>query len=164
MDDGMNVEQLANLLADGFVEVEEIVPALFEERTQVVLIIHEEGRVAVGRLQGVPMEVAPVAVVADASSPHLPPPTGGGGLRLICGRNLPQLGEAGGGFYGDGQCLRTLCSGDDTAVAVGLLLERLIALYPHLVGTVEFLVPLDGSEVGGRKEYVHRGRSSRLPS
>ena len=90
MDDGMYIEQLANLLADGFVEVEEIVPALFEERAQVVLIIHEEGRVAVGRLQGVPMEVAPVAVVADADVFER-------GER----REVTTL-------YGDGQCLRTL--------------------------------------------------------
>ena len=146
MDGGMNIEQLANLLADGFVEVEELVPALFEERAQVVLIIHEEGRVAVGRPQGIPMEVAPVAVVADVKVTD---------SRFLVSRRT---------LYGNGQCLHTLCGCDDTAVAVGLFLERLMTLYPHLVGTVEFLVPLDGSEVGGGKEYVHRGRSSRLPS
>ena len=66
VDIGVDVEQFTYLLSNGFVEVEQIVPAAFKERTQIVFVIHEEGRVAIGRLKGVPMQVTPVAVVADA--------------------------------------------------------------------------------------------------
>jgi len=65
-DFGLDVDQFAHFSPNGLVEIEQIVPTLFEERTDVVLIIFKEGRLAVGTLQGVPMQMPPVAVVADA--------------------------------------------------------------------------------------------------
>ena len=51
--------------------------------------------------------------------------------------------------------------GDEAAVAVSLFLETLPLLYLHLIGTIEFLVPLYGSEIGGTKECRHLGSSKR---
>ena len=65
-DAGLYVEQFAHLLTDGLVIVEQELPARLKKGTQVVLVILEEGRLTVGRLQGVPVQVAPLAVVADA--------------------------------------------------------------------------------------------------
>ena len=62
----LDVNQIAHFGPDGFVEIKQIVPALFEERTDIVLIIFEERTLTVGTLQGVPMQMAPVTVVADA--------------------------------------------------------------------------------------------------
>ena len=45
---GQHVEQDAHALADGLVIVEQELPPLGEERAQVVFIILEEGRVAIG--------------------------------------------------------------------------------------------------------------------
>ena len=38
--------------------------------------------------------------------------------------------------------------GDEATVEVGLFLKTLPLLYLYLIGTIEFLVPLYGSEVG----------------
>ena len=62
----MDVDQIAHFGPDGLVEIEQIVPALFKERTDIVLIIFKERRFAVSTLQGVPMQMPPVAMVADA--------------------------------------------------------------------------------------------------
>ena len=60
------IDQFAHFLADGLVEVEEKLPFLLKERTDVILIIVEERRLPLGTLQGVPMQMPPVAVIADA--------------------------------------------------------------------------------------------------
>ena len=65
-DFGLYIDQFAHFGPDGLVEIEQIVPALFKERTDIVLIICKERRFAVSTLQGVPMQMPPVAVVADA--------------------------------------------------------------------------------------------------
>lgn len=65
-DAGLYVKQLAHRLADGLVEVEQTLPAVLgEEGAQIVLVVLEEGRVAVGRLQGLPVQMPPVAVVGE---------------------------------------------------------------------------------------------------
>ena len=61
----LDVEKFAHLFADSLVEIEEIVPTLLKERADIILIIIEERRLAIGALKGVPMQMAPVAVVAD---------------------------------------------------------------------------------------------------
>jgi len=63
---GLNIYQLAYLLSDGLVEIEQIVPALLEERPQVVLVIVKERRLAIGTLNSIPVQMSPVAMVADA--------------------------------------------------------------------------------------------------
>jgi len=51
--------------------------------------------------------------------------------------------------------LDTLCRGDEAAVTVGLLLEGLMLLNQHVGVAVEFLIPLDGSEIGGGEQRSH---------
>ncbi len=73
------------------------------------------------------MVSAPVAMIADAE----------------------RLDKSGVPFhrYGEGQW--ALGGGDDAAVAVGLLLETLVLLYDYGVVAIEFLIPLDRTEIGG---------------
>lgn len=63
---GTDVQQLADFLTDRFVIVYQVLPSLFEERTDIVLVILKEGRLAIGCCQGVPVQMSPVAVVTDA--------------------------------------------------------------------------------------------------
>ena len=63
----VDVYQLAHLAADGIVKVQKQLPApLREEGPQVVLVILEEGRLAVGRLYSLPVLPPPVAVVGKS--------------------------------------------------------------------------------------------------
>lgn len=57
--------------------------------------------------------------------------------------------------------LYALSGGDETAVAVGLFLERLVLLYQHARIATELLVPLDGSEIGGGEEGSRQGSGAR---
>lgn len=48
-DAGMDVEQFAHLLADGIIEIHQELPVVLgEKRAQVVFVIFEKGRLAVG--------------------------------------------------------------------------------------------------------------------
>ena len=59
----MDIKEFAHLLTDGLIEVNEVLPiVLGKEGTQVVLVIFKERRLAIGRLQSLPMQVTPVAV------------------------------------------------------------------------------------------------------
>ena len=80
------------------------------------------------------MQVTPVAVVADTN--------------VLDERSASP-------FHRHSQGLRPLRCGDDTAVTIGLFQETLVLLNPYLVGTVEFLVPLDGAKVGGGEQDIH---------
>ncbi len=62
----MDVYQLAHLAADGIVEIQkQLPPPLGKERPQVVLIILEERRFAVGRLYCLPVLPPPFTVVGE---------------------------------------------------------------------------------------------------
>ena len=138
-DAGLYVEQLAHRLANGLVEVYQPLPAvLSEEGAQVVFVVLEEGRVAVGRLQGLPVQMAPVAVV---------------GKQWVACRGCV--------LDGHGEGLHALSGRDETAVAVGLLLKRLVLLYQHARVATEFLVPLNGTEIGGGEEGSRQGSGAR---
>ena len=126
---GLDVHQLADLLPDGLVEVDQILVLLLEEGTDVVGVVLEEGAFAVGALQGVPVDPPPLVVVADAQV---------AGLCLF-----------GGVLHRHGQRLRPVGGGDDSPVAVGLLLVGVALLYQCGVSPIELLVPLDGAEIGG---------------
>ena len=63
----MNVDEFANLLTDGFVEIEQKLVMLLEERMQVVSIVLKKRTLAIGTLQGIPMHASPLVVVADAN-------------------------------------------------------------------------------------------------
>ena len=62
----MDVKQLAHFQHDFEIEVIEELVVVLEEGVQVVGVELEEGALAVGRLQCVPMDAAPGAVVTDA--------------------------------------------------------------------------------------------------
>ena len=51
--------------------------------------------------------------------------------------------------YRHRQCLNTLRSGYEAAVTVGLLHERFLPVDDDLLIAIQFLIPLDGAEVGG---------------
>ena len=94
------------------VEVEKKAETAFEERSKVVGIIFEKRALVVGRHDGLPMNMPPIAVVADAYVFHLH-------ARSLLSR---------GAFDGDGEGLWPIGSGDDAAVAVGLLYEMVVLL------------------------------------
>lgn len=127
-----HVEQLAHGVHDVEVEVEEEGVSFLEERSQVVGIKLEEGCLAVGRHQRVPVQMSPVAVVRDTNVAH-------GAFRAVVS------------FYGHGERLRTVGRGNDAAVAVGLL-HKMIVLLDDARHTMQLLVPLNGAEVGGAKK------------
>lgn len=144
-DAGADVEQLAKHVADGFVEVEQVFPPAFKEGAQVVLVVFKERAVAVGRHDGVPVQMPPVTVVADADVAD---------CCALTGRRRAAL-------YGNDECQRAVGGGDDTAVAVRLFLERLALLNNHLPPLAELAVPLDRAEVSGAEQYGgHGGRNN----
>ena len=55
-------------------------------------------------------------------------------------------------LHREDKCLRTVRAGYDTAVSVGLLLEMLVLLQPHLVGTIELLIPLYRTEISSGEQ------------
>ena len=62
----MDIKEFTYLLHDFEVEIVEEFIVLLEEGSEVVRVKLKEGAFAVGRLQGVPVDAAPRAVVADA--------------------------------------------------------------------------------------------------
>ena len=52
-------------------------------------------------------------------------------------------------FYRNGKCLYAIGCGNDTAIAIGLLLERVVLLYQAMVIAVQLLIPLYRTKVGG---------------
>lgn len=124
-----HVEQLAHGVHDVEVEVEKEGVSFLEERSQVVGIKLEEGCLAVGRHQRVPVQMSPVAMVRDTNIAH-------GAFRAVVS------------FYGHGERLRTVGRGNDTAVAVGLL-HKVVVLLNDARHAMQLLVPLNGAEVGG---------------
>lgn len=130
-----HVEQLTHGVHDVEVEVEEEGVPFLEKGSQVVGIKLEERCLAVGRHQGVPVQMSPVAMVRDTNIAH-------GAFRAVVS------------FYGHGERLRTVGRGNDTSVAVGLL-HKVVVLLNDARHAMQLLVPLYGAEVGG----AEKGRS-----
>ena len=61
----MDIQEFAEFVGDGHVEVEQVLPALLKERTDIIYIVIKERTVAIGAHQGIPVQMAPVAMVAD---------------------------------------------------------------------------------------------------
>ena len=95
-------DEVAHQLGQLQVEVVEKRYLLLVERTEVVLVIQEEGSVAIGSLQGIPMLVSPITMIADANVAHQAL-----SLSTLLGR--------------DGECQGTIGVGNEATVAVGLL-------------------------------------------
>lgn len=127
-----HIEQLAHGVHDVEVEVEEKGVPFLEERSQVVGIKLEEGRLSIGRHQRVPVQMSPVAVVRDTNIAHE-------AFRAIVS------------FYGHGERLRTVGRGNDAAVAIGLL-HKVVVLLNDARHAMQLLVPLYGAEVGGAEK------------
>ena len=125
-----DVEKLYHLLHDLHVEVEEELVLLLIERADVVLVILEEGALAVCREERIPMHVAPIGMIRDTDILHRH-------RRIVIRR--------------DGESQRTIGGGYDHAIAISLLDETLMALYQALIVAMEFLIPLHRTEIGGRK-------------
>lgn len=129
------VKQLAELFHCFHIEVEEILPPLFEKRTKVVLVVFEERTLTIGRQEGIPMDMSPVTMVADAHIFH----------RTFYAVKL---------IYGNGKRLRTIGRGYNTAVTVGLLDEVIVPFYQAGFVAVELLIPLDRTEIGGGQKSL----------
>ena len=104
----MNIDQFTHFLCDFHIKIDQKIPAVLKERVQVVGIKLEERTFAVGRLQGIPVEVSPGTVVAYAYVQHL---TMGTFITL----------------NGHGEGLQAVCGSYDTTVTVGLLDEMVVA-------------------------------------
>ena len=133
------VEQFTHLLANLHVVVVEELPLALEKRADVVGVVVEKRRLTVCTEQRMPMDMPPVTVVADAY--------------------VPDLLRPGGSFHRHSQRLRTVGSGNHTAVAVGLLAKSVASLDENTVVAVQFLIPLHRPEVGCTKKnllFCHR--------
>ena len=62
----MDIQEFAEFMGDGHIEVEQVLPPLLKERADIIYIIIKERTVAIGAHQSIPMQVAPVTVVTDA--------------------------------------------------------------------------------------------------
>ena len=128
-----DVEELYHLLCSLHVEIEEELVFLLVEGADVVLIILEEGALAIGGEKRIPVDVTPVGVVGDADVLH-------------------RQGDV--VIGGDGERERTVGGRDDHTVAIGLLDKALVALYQAFIVAVQLLIPLDGTEIcGGKKGF-----------
>ena len=121
----LDVEQLAHSVTDLEVIVVEPMPLTFEEWSEVVGIIFEEGRLAVGTCQCIPMYSSPCPMITDAH------------LVVVAS------------FYGYGEGLCTLGCGDDATVPVGLFLIVVVMFNEDAVVVSQLLIPLYGAEEGG---------------
>lgn len=130
----LDVEQLAHQCGDVVVEVDEELPPALEEGREVVGIELEEGRLTIGTADSIPVQVSPVAVVADA---------------YVAGEPASGIVR-----HGYGECLYAVCGGDAASVAVSLFHKTVVLLHPHLSVSVEFLVPLHRSEIGGGEQAL----------
>ena len=129
---GFNVEQLADQLLERLVEINEEIVFPLEEGGEIVGIILEEGAHVVGRDQGVPMEMPPIAVIGDP---------------YVAGEALQRLAF----LDRDGERQGAVGGGDDAAVAISLLREILAGLQADRVVAQEFGVILYRSEISGGK-------------
>ena len=133
----MDVDETAHQLEELKVEVEEELEPALIERTEVIGIVEEEGGAGVGRHEGVPMKMTPVAVFADAHVAHE-------GF-LLCA------------FLGrDGERLDARGAHDAAAVAVGLLQVMVVLLNAHFLplaccqlGNIP-----DRRKRGGREQHI----------
>ena len=110
----MNIYQFADQSAEFFVEIEQKLVFLFVEGTEIVFVVFEERSIVVGRLNSVPMQVSPVAVVGNPDIFHW-------AFRCI-------------GLYGgDRESQFTVRSGNCASVTVGLLHIVVVLFYKNLV-------------------------------
>lgn len=127
---GINIKELAHLLGYLPIEIIEIIPTTFKERTYVVLIEFEERAFAVSTLKGMPVQMTPIAVVADANVLHV----------ALCTIEP---------FDGNRQYLRAVGGSDDTTITISLLDEMVVPFDKADIVAIEFLIPLYRTEISG---------------
>lgn len=128
----MDIQEFAEFVGDGHVEVEQVLPVLLKERADVIYVVIKERTVAIGAHQGIPVQVAPIAVVTDTY------------IRDESGAIIPFIL---GVFHGDAQGLQAVGGGYHATVAVGLLDEALTPFYIYIRIPVQLLIPLNRSEI-----------------
>jgi hypothetical protein len=62
---GLDIDQFADFHPNILIEINQEGPAFIEEWQKVILIILKEWRLAIGTLKGIPVQVAPIAMVTD---------------------------------------------------------------------------------------------------
>ena len=62
----MDIQEFAEFVGNGHVEVEQEFPLLLKERADIIYVVVKERAIPIGTHQGIPVQVAPVAVVTDA--------------------------------------------------------------------------------------------------
>ena len=128
---GMDVDETAAEFDEAEIEIEEEREALLVEGAEGILIVEEEGGAGIGCREGVPVDAAPVAVVADTDILH---------------QALGAIGL----LRRHGERQHTVATADETAVAVGLLHVVVPLLHLHLlaVGGKEFGKVMHGGQIG----------------
>ena len=130
MQGSVDTDELAHKLSELKVEIVEKLMLLLVEGAQVVFVVEEERSVAIGCLQGIPMAMTPVVVVADADVAH---------QALALGRFL----------RGDGECQRTIGIYYHATVAVGLLGIVVVCLYIGCaIALLQLGIVLYGGQIG----------------
>lgn len=139
-DVGVKIEEMEDERQKVSVEIYEIPIGTTIDGFEIVGIIAEEGTAVVGRDDGLPMLMAPVAMIADANVAH-------GGARCPCRFRL----------YGNGEWERTIIGGYDAAIAIGLLHIMVRPLFYDGEAAIELRKILYGRQIGRSKEY-HGGK------
>lgn len=141
-DVGTQAEPPANQFLEGRVEVDEVSEVLTVYGQNVVGHILKKRTVFVAAFQGVPMQMAPVAVPAQPD--------------VAC-RHFAFA------FVHDGQCQsqRSVGAGNDAAVAVGLLDIMVVAVQNDVGRAIELGEIFDGWQIGRRKDDWAHGLGMR---
>ena len=130
-------KQIAHGMFESLVEINEKARCrLFVERPEVVGIVVEKGAVFVGAHNGVPVEAAPSAVVADSN-------IAGAWFQAVAMHN------------GYAQSQRPALGSNQAAVAIGLFHKVVAPFLHYVVAAKEFGVALHRSQIG-RREQDHR--------
>ena len=132
----VKVEQMENQRLEIGIEIHKIAIGTAIDGFEIIGIIGEEGTAVVGRDDGLPMLVAPVAMIADADVAH-------GGVRCPCRLR----------HYGNGERERTIVGGNDAAIAIGLLHIMVRPLFHNGESTIEFCKILYGRQISRSEEY-----------
>ena len=106
---------------------------LFKKGADIVLIILKERRFPISGLQCVPMQMTPIAMIADSD---------------VLNKWRVEGGEWRVTFHWHRQSLDAVSGGNETTVTICLLLEALPLFNHHMFSPMQFLIPLHRAEIG----------------
>lgn len=130
---GVNIYKGTDEAKQVLVEISQKIPLLLVEGREVIGVVLKEGTLPVAALQGVPMQMPPVPVVADTDIAHQ-------GMR----RRL---------FYGDTKRKGTLWAVYQATVAEGLLAVMVVYLKLRLIGPKECRIMRYRSQIATRQYH-----------